>query len=405
MSDGVGSLLLLRIWNYLRGYVIIIVEGYFIEKFVNICTRRQILLWDVMAQGGQLVVMKMSIRGFKLVRPVARKARCRVRLLKKIGLPFVFNRYRGRKAFFAGAVLFMALLYIMTSFVWSVEISGNKKLKTDELEKALAKYGVKTGVIKYRIDANSAVTGMMLDIEDISWISIHLRGTKVRVEVRERIEMPYIVPKHVPCDVIAEKDGIIKRVIAKEGIEAVGEGDSVRKGQVLISGSIPLKEGNNRFKKVHAMGTVIARTWYEEEVPVITKVTERIKTGRVINDHALVLFSWKIDFLRKRNKFGCYSVSETGKKLKIGEDIVFPIEWVTVTYYEEQTAEAVISEENAKKAAADSALRKAMSKVPEDAEIVKKNARFIKDGDNRMLARVTLECVEDIGISKRTGGN
>jgi similar to stage IV sporulation protein len=405
MFDGVGSLLLLRIWNYLRGYVIIIVEGYFIEKFMNICTRRQILLWDVIAQGGQLAVMKMSIRGFKLIRPVARKTRCRVRLLKKIGLPFVFNRYRRRKAFFAGAVLFMALMYIMTSFIWSVEISGNKKLKTDELEKTLAKYGVKTGVLKYRIDANKAVTGMMLDNDDISWISINVRGTKVRVEVRERIEIPYIIPRHIPCDVVAEKDGIIKRVIATEGIEAVGEGDSVRKGQVLISGSIPLKEGNNRFKKVHAMGTVIARTWYEEEVPVVTKVTERIKTGRVKNDHALVIFSWKIDILRKKNKFDCYSVSKTGKKLKIGEDLVFPIEWVTVTYHEEQTAEAVISEENAKKAAADSALEKAMSKVPKDAEVVKKNARFIKDGNNRMLARVTLECVEDIGISRRTGGN
>lgn len=405
MFDGVGNLLLLRIWNYLRGYVIIIVEGYFIEKFVNICTRRQILLWDVMAQGGKLTVMKMSIRGFKLIRPVARKTRCRVRLLKKIGLPFVFNRYRRRKAFFAGAVLFMALLYLMTSFIWSVEISGNKRLRTDTLEKMLAKYGVKTGVLKYRIDTNSAVTGMMLDIDDISWISIKVRGTKVKVELRERIEMPYIIPRHIPCDVVAAKDGIIKRVIATEGIEAVGEGDSVRKGQVLISGSIPLKEGNDRFKTVHAMGTVIARTWYEEEVPVITNITERIKTGRIVNDHALVLFSWKIDFLRKKNKFGCYSVTEAKKRFKIGEDLVFPIEWVTVTYYEERTAEAVIGEENAKKAAADSALGKAMSQVPEEAEIVKKSAGFIQDSDKRLLARVTLECVEDIGISRRTGGN
>ncbi|MGI6669429.1 MAG: sporulation protein YqfD [Acetivibrionales bacterium] len=405
MSDEVGNLLLLRIWNYLRGYVIIVVEGYFIEKFVNICARRQILLWDIMAQGRQSVVMKMSIRGFKLIRPVARKTKCRVRLKKKTGLPFVFNRYRRRKAFFAGAVLFIALLYIMISFIWSVEINGNKKLQTVELEKALARHGVKTGVLKYRIDTNKAVTGMMLDIGDISWISINVKGTKVRVDVRERIEIPYIIPKHIPCDVVAAKDGIIKRIIATEGIEAAAEGDSVRKGQVLISGSIPLKEGNDRFKTVHAMGTVIARTWYEEEVPVITKVTERVKTGRVINDHALVLFSCKIDLLRRKNKFSCYSATETRKKLKIGNDLVFPVEWVTVTYSEEQTVEAAIDEENAKKAAVDSAYRKAMSQVPEGAEVVKKSARFVQGADKRLYARVTLECLEDIGISRRTGGN
>lgn len=37
----------LRLWNYIKGYVIIFVEGYFLEKFVNICTRRQIFLWDI----------------------------------------------------------------------------------------------------------------------------------------------------------------------------------------------------------------------------------------------------------------------------------------------------------------------------------------------------------------------
>lgn len=398
-------LLLLRLWNYLRGYVIIIVEGYFIEKFLNICTHRQILLWDVRVQKEQLVTMKLSINGFKLIRPIARKTKCRVRLLKKTGLPFIFNKYRRRKAFYAGAVLFVVLIYVMTSFVWSVEITGNKRLQASVLEDALAQNGIRTGVLKYRIDTDNAVTGMLLALKDISWISIVVRGTKVKVDLRERIEIPVIVPKNVPCDIVALKDALIKQVIATEGVEAVGEGDTVKKGQVLISGKIPLEGAENKFRMVHAMGSVAARTWYEEQAPVKLTEVERLRTGKVVNDYALILFSWKIDMLHRKNRFQEYSSVVVRKKLTIGEDLVFPIEWVTASFYEEKQVMAFINEEDAKEAAAESAYKKVMKQLPEGAKVVKKNVKFVDDEGTGLIARVTLECVEDIGTSKQIGGN
>lgn len=396
---------MLGLWNYLRGYVIIIVEGFFTEKFINICMRRRILLWDIKVQGEKIRTMRMSVKSFKLIRPVAKKAKCRVRLLKKVGLPFLFNKYRRRKAFFAGAALFIALLFILSSFVWSIEIAGNKKLQSTELERALARNGVKTGMLKYKIDTDKAVTNMMLDVEELGWISIVVKGTKVKVDVRERSEMPIVVPRHIPCDIVASRDGMIKRVVAEEGIEAVVAGDTVKQGQVLISGSIPLKGENAGNRLVHAMGTVLARTWYEAKAPVITSQIERLRTGKVINNHSLVLFSWKLDILHRKNKFKTYSVSEIRKKLSIGENIIFPVEWVTVKYVEEKLIDATINEHIAKNAAAEAAYKKAMAKIPDGAEIVRKNVSFVRDERGETAARVTIECIEDIAVSRRIGGN
>ncbi len=398
-------MLLLRLWNYLHGYVIIIVEGFFIEKFINICMHRQIKLWDIRAQKKRLMTMRMSVKSFKLIRPIARKTKCKVRLLKKNGLPFLLNKYRRRKAFFAGAALFFALIYILTSFIWSVEITGNKKLGRTELEAALAQNGISTGMLKYRIDTDKAVTNMMLGIEELSWISIVVRGTKVKVDVRERIEIPIIVPRHIPCDIIAAKDGIIKRIVATEGIEAAGEGDTVQRGQVLISGSIPSIDKKKESRLVHAMGTVTARTWYEEEAAVVFVRTERLRTGKAINDYSLILFSWELDILQRKNKFRDYTVSESSKKLSLGEDIVFPIELVTVRYVEEKLIEAVINEEDARRTAMQTAYKKALEKVPDTAEIVKKSVNYISDNKEGLIAKVTIECVEDIGRSKQIGGN
>lgn len=395
--------LLFRLWNYLRGYVIIIIEGFFIEKFINICARRRIHLWDVRIQRERRVTAKVGIGGFRLIRPVARKTGCRVRLLKKRGLPFVFSKYRRRKAFFAGAVLFFVLINVLASFVWSIEITGNEKLDTVFLENALAANGIKTGALKYRIDTRRTVDRMMLEIGRLSWISINIKGTKVKVQVRERKDIPEIVPRHIPCDIVAQKDGIIRQVIAKEGIEAVAEGDTVKKGQVLISGRVPVK-GDEKYRLVHALGTVRARTWYEDEAPVMFTRTETLRTGRVIRDHSLVLFSKELDLVRRKVGFSEYVTDEVRKKLTIGDDLVFPFEWVTVNYYEVATMEAHISEEDARETAAREAYEKALGRVPEEAEIVKENVYFTEQ-DGKLTARAVLECIENIGIPSRIGGN
>lgn len=396
--------LLFRLWNYLRGYVIIIVEGFFTEKFINICARRRILLWDVRIQRERRITARMSINGFRLIRPVARKTGCRVRLLKKRGLPFVFSKYRRRKAFFAGAVLFFILLNLLTSFIWSIEITGNEKLDNAFIENALAENGIKTGALKYSIDTRSAVNRMMLEIGRLSWISIEIKGTKARVRIREREDIPEIVPRHIPCDIIAQKDGIVRQVIAKDGIEEVAEGDTVKKGQILISGRVPVKGGEEQYRLVHAMGTVNARTWYEEEASVELARTEKIRTGRVIRDHSLVLFSKQLDLIRRKNKYIEYEYDESRKKLTLGEDLVFPFEWVTVSYYEIMSLEAHISEEDARSKAAGEARRKVLERVPEGAEIVSEDIYFTEQ-DGRLAARAVVECIEDIGVSRRIGGN
>lgn len=399
------SLLLLRLWNYLHGYVIIIVEGYFIEKFFNICTHRQILLWDIRRHKNSIVTMRVSINGFKLLRPVARKTKCRVRILKKRGLPFLSNRYRKRKTFFAGAFLFILLMYVMTSFIWNVEITGNKELTVDFIEKVLADNGISTGTLKFGIDTEKAVTGMMTGIRELAWVSIDVKGTKVKVQIRERKPLPQMVPEDEPCDIVALRDGMIKQVIATNGIEAVVEGDTVKKGQVLISGSIPVKNEKDKYRLVHAMGTVKARTWYEALCPVKLEEIEKIRTGRIIKNYSLVLFTKKLDLFHKKISYEDFDNVEVRQKLKIGEDLVFPFELVVDTFYENSLVRAKISEDEARKTASDNAWKTVTGEMPPDTPIVKSNVSFIEDDELGTVAKVTIECLEDIGTTQMIGGN
>ena len=63
---------LVRLANFIYGYVVIIIEGMFPERFLNICARRGIYLWNVKKEGKYQISANISVRGFKMVRPVAK---------------------------------------------------------------------------------------------------------------------------------------------------------------------------------------------------------------------------------------------------------------------------------------------------------------------------------------------
>ncbi|NMB34214.1 MAG: sporulation protein YqfD [Clostridium sp.] len=398
-------MLLFRLWNYLRGYVIIEVEGYFLEKFVNICTRRQLLLTDIKRRKNSRMTLTMSIKGFKMIRPIAKKTGCRVRILRKKGLPFLVYRYRGRKTFFLGAVVFVVLFYIMTSFVWTVEVIGNKKIETDIIFEKLASLGIKPGVLKYQVDPEGIATRIVMEVDGLSYVSVLIKGTKLKVEVSEGVGIPPMVPLDQPCDIIAKRDGVVSTVIAKTGNPVIKEGDTVKEGQLLVSGSIPIKNMEENPRQVHSIAKVLARTWYEGTHPVELTSVERVKTGQKKSNVSLVLFSKEFRLFAKEIDYEDYDKEETEKFLSLGKDLIFPFCIIVKTYYENDIIEGEVNLEEAKENAANLAYKKVLEDIPEGAEIIQRSMRFIEDENGSIIAEVILECLEDIALPRRMEGD
>ncbi|MDQ2085979.1 sporulation protein YqfD [Herbivorax sp. ANBcel31] len=396
-------MLLLRLWNYIRGYVIIMVEGYFLEKFVNICIKRQIYLWDIKKKKNSKMKLKISIKGFRLLRPVARKTGCSVRIIEKKGIPFIISRYKERKTFILGSLVFVVLFYIMTSFVWTVEITGNEKVETELIMDYLDEKGIGPGILKYGVNTESLANSIIIEIDELSWVNVMIQGTKLKVNVAERVEPPKIIPKDVPCDVVASKDGIIESLIVKDGYSTLSEGDTVKKGDVLISGSIPILDEED-FRVVHAMGEVMARTWYENKQPIHLKVTEEIRTGSKKNNVSLMFFRKTVPFFHKEVDYEEHEEEKTKKVLSIGENLVLPFGIIVERYYENVIVEAKVSIEEAKEAAVDAAYNEILKVAPEESQIADKKVNFLEKDDGSIYADVIVECIENIGITKKIGG-
>ena len=84
------------ILNYFTGYVKIKVEGLFLERFINICVSKKILLMDIKREKSTIMYANVGIADYKKLKQVARKTKSKIKIQRKKGLPFTIKKYRKR---------------------------------------------------------------------------------------------------------------------------------------------------------------------------------------------------------------------------------------------------------------------------------------------------------------------
>lgn len=217
--------------------MVIRVEGLFIERFINICISKKILLWKSRRERSTILYAKVSITEYKKLRDIARKTKTKITIKEKKGLPFILHRYRKRKILIFLLLLTAVGLIITSNFIWNIEIKGELSFSDEELIQNLEKEGLKIGVLKSKIDTIQIINNIRLNRNDIAWIGIDIKGTNVIVKVQESIQAPEIIDANEYCDIVSDKSGIITKVNVQNGTAKVKPGDIVQKNKVLVKRS------------------------------------------------------------------------------------------------------------------------------------------------------------------------
>ena len=127
-----------RLEGYFTGFVNIHVEGYFIERFINMSRIQKIYLWDIEKKNDIYLTANIGIRDFKKLKKIAKKTKCKVGIDRKKGVPFFLHRYKKRKIFLIMMCLIILSLLILSRFVWNIEIKiTGDTLQEEEILKSL----------------------------------------------------------------------------------------------------------------------------------------------------------------------------------------------------------------------------------------------------------------------------
>ena len=154
----------------LLGYVRIQVEGYYVERFINICINRKIFIWNLKREKGVKLFLNIGINDFKKISKIAKKSNCKIKIVRKRGIPFLLYRYKKRKIFVVFLLVISLLIFISSRYIWNIEVSVEDNLTVENIENDLEKLGLKQGVLKKTIDSNRIINDLRLNRDDIAWI-------------------------------------------------------------------------------------------------------------------------------------------------------------------------------------------------------------------------------------------
>lgn len=386
------------ILNYIVGYIKISVEGYYIERFINICRNKSILIWNLKRDRSAKIDLNIGIKDLKKVRKIIKETKCKATILNKKGLPFLFNKYRKRKIFFILLFLIMGFIIISSRFVWNIEILEENQKELPNIYEDIIDCGLSVGKLKSKVNAKEIINRTRLKRDDIAWMGIEMKGTNVIVRIVKATEKPEIIDDNDYCNIVSDKQGIITKINAQNGTIAANVGDVVDIGTPLINGWMEGKYTGIRY--VHAKGEIEAKVWYTKNKTIELNTTEIQETGNIEKKYKIKLNNFVINLSKRVSKFEIYDTINENKKLKLFSNFYLPISIEKITNKEIKKIEKNYTIDEAKKIGTDE-LEKQLNEEIKDKEKIVNKIINTYERENEIDISVTYEVQENIGIIEK----
>ena len=363
------------------GEITIEVSAIMPEKILNMLWNNEIYTCNIVKIDLTTIRVSICFKDYKEAEMLIKKYKGKVRIVKKSGIIVLLMKMKRKVSLVIGTLIFFVVIYILSNYIWAIDIQTQRNLSPFEIRQQLSSIGVKPGLNKSEIDVY-AIEKKMEDLNSqIMWIRIRVEGSTLKLVIKEKVNPPS-TEKTLFNQVVAKMDGEVKRVYTNSGNPAVVPGDIVRTGDDLI---LPIQGREGFEQEVKPSGTVIANTFYEKFMEVQISGEKLERTGEKDSDIYLKLFERKFYLKKAINRFQYYD------KIEEKDGVVNKI-----IYFEKKGKTVSLDKENTVKEASkklQESLRKTLSN---DAKIMdsKITVEDIKDG--KILVKVIFTVEQDI---------
>lgn len=322
--------------NYLKGYLHIRLLGTAPERFLNACMHRDIYVWNIQHSNGNYE-MDIYITDFRKLKPILKKTGMRAVILKRHGFPFFMFHYQKRHILIFGTFMAVTLVYLMSVFVWDIHITGNRRYTDETLQRFLTGMHIRPGIRADAIDCAEIAASLRQSYDQIIWVSVSVEGSRLQINIRENEDTEVISDQtdyhpeydlETGNDLVAEQDGEITDMIVRKGVPLVKEGDNVIKGQILVSGAVPVINDSEeiigyRYQKADADIRAKIQTDYQdvEELQYLRKVYYDYQK----EEPYIQIGNLYIETGDKIKKSGRQEIYTLEKSIPIGEHFLIPI--------------------------------------------------------------------------------
>ena len=393
---------MVKLINYLKGYVRIKVWGMAVERFMNLCGNKNLLIWDV-KKDGDVYEMYISLPAFYELRPIVRKTLTRVVILERYGLPFLLPGLKKRMVFVVCCLAVVAFWYGSSFFLWDIEFDGNYRLTDEVLTDFLEENNVRIGMLSGGLDIEQLEKEIRKNFTEVTWTSLKLEGARLLVSIKEN-DAPIIestdleTQESTGTDMITTYDGTIVSMIVRSGVPMVSIGEQVTADTVLVEGKVPVLNEDTTVREymyVEADADIMLEheLTYEEELPLY--YSEKVYTGREKSGFFLRWDKEELLFERKMS-YLVYDVVTKSYQPKVFRKLSIPLYAGSIKYREYYYLEKKYSKEEAERLLSaqleqfiSSLEEKGVQIIEKDVKISSDNDSWIKSGSITIIEKIT----------------
>lgn len=379
--------------DWMEGHVTITVRGKRFERLINLAVRDGLHIWNIRRQGMEAGQCDILIQDYFRLRPLLRQTGCRCHVVKREGFPFWLVKMRMRAGLAIGALLFFLGMYMLSSFVWSVDVVGTHKLSVSQVSQAAEKIGIKPGAWKVKLKEPQVLQRELLkSLPDASWIGVEINGTKAIISVVEKEQEEKPKPLS-PRNLVARKKAVVHSILAEAGKTMVSVNQYVNKGQVLISGII----GNEtRQRVVAARGRVEGEVWYVSSVSVPIQQKRYVYTGMTEDNHFLLAGNYALRIWPFQvQPFKRFETVEEKYQFSY-KDFLFPLGWKVETRQEMEEQQVRLTKDQAVEIGREFARQDVLGRAGKDASIKEEKVLHVKEENGKVYLSIHFAVIEDI---------
>lgn len=370
------------IFNKLKlGQITIEVSALMPEKILNLLWNNEIYTCNIVKIDLTTIRFVIYFKDYKEVEMLIKKQKGKVRIVKTSGIIVLLMKMKRKASLVIGTIIFFVVIYILSNYIWAIDIQTQKNLSPFEIRQQLSSIGIKPGLNKSKIDVYQIEKKMENLNDQIMWIRIRVEGSTLKLVIKEKVNPPY-TEKILFNQVVAKMDGEVKRIYTNSGNPAVVPGDIVRAGDDLI---LPIQGREGFEQEVKPNGTVIANTFYEKFMEVQISGEKLERTGKTDKDMYLNFLGKKFYFKKVINEFDSYDRIEDKNGF-----------FNKTTYFEKKGKSVNLDKDTTVKESTEKleeSLRKTLSN---DAKIIDRKITVEDIGNGKILVKVIFTVEQDI---------
>lgn len=262
---------------YLGGETRLRLTGASPERCLNALTRAGVEFWGIAKEDELHLLVSVLPRDVRRAEHIAKRAMCEVECLYTRGLRNDLAKLLRRPMLTLGLTAAVLLSFFLQSFVWVIEVRGNETVHTQTVLRALEEEGIHCGAWAADIAYKQVRHPLLNRLPQLSWIAVNRSGGKLTVLVTERRNAVSEKPDYLAAHIVAARDGVLTEVNVSEGVRLCAVGDTVRAGQVLVSG---IEDYGVYLRAVCAQAEIYGQTWHKMTVVMPSKTVQKRYTGR-----------------------------------------------------------------------------------------------------------------------------